>query len=329
MKSPMINPHNYVGPPRNPKTIGIIGGEGQMGRMFAREFRKEGYRVRVTGEEAARRASRNPKNPNEVNRTLRRLNEAVVQEAEVIIIAVPIKVLSLGVKKLLGSRGCRGMRGKLVLDISSTKEEPLAALGKLRGPSIIGMHPMFGPGLRSLTGKNVVLTPTLQPSAQGKTVMLKRLENWRSWVGDFWKKRGVNIVSLSAAGHDRVVPCLQFLVLNSVMCYGRALESSQVDLKILTKLATPNSSLVAATMGRMLSPNMIDTYVNLTFENEANIEAADAFEEAASSIADLVRRGDREAFESLLQSCSEFMSGEVGDELRNEAATIHELLATR
>src|SRR5438046_826257 len=51
MKNRVNNQHNIVIATPTPKSIGIVGGKGQMGKLLEREFRATGYMVRTSGKE--------------------------------------------------------------------------------------------------------------------------------------------------------------------------------------------------------------------------------------------------------------------------------------
>src|SRR5262245_46354204 len=108
----LVNFHNIVPDKVMPKTIGIIGGRGAMGQMLAREFSADGFRVITTGGEHGMQPHQ---------RELRALNQKLVRRADVIVIAVPVNVLMGGLDKILGRDYLRGLRGKLFVDICSTK----------------------------------------------------------------------------------------------------------------------------------------------------------------------------------------------------------------
>jgi prephenate dehydrogenase len=316
----IANLHNFVPESVDPEDIGIIGGKRGMGQLLAREFMADGYKVTVTGEDPARGSS---------GRALQRLNRAVIRNSDVVILAIPLEKLSADIQEVLGSNPGRGLRCKAVLDVGSLKVEPLRQLCKLKGPSIIGLHPMFSPMVTDFKNLNVVIIPALQPSAAGSPVMRLRLDRWVDWMERFWRKRGATVQYMSAAMHDRLVPPVQFEVLASIMCYAEGLRTAKISLKEMQKISTPNSRLLTATMARMLTKEMAPTYTNIAFENKVNVQALETIAASALHFLDLLRRGDRVAFQESFMRLGDWLRGKQGDDLRSTAAFVQRALANR
>jgi prephenate dehydrogenase len=85
--------------------------------------------------------------------------------------------------------------GQVVMDISSIKEAPVRILHKyIKGATVLGTHPVFGPGSHGLKNKAYVLTPTT-------------LEE-RKFAGEFaeWlKEEGANVFLMSPKRHDELM----------------------------------------------------------------------------------------------------------------------------
>ena len=287
------NFHTYVPAHVEPKTIGIIGGHGAMGQLLAREFHKDGYRVLVTGENPASYAT---------GRALLKLNRNLVKQSDVIVFAVPVPVIGKGVHKLLGGNHHRGLRGKLFLDITSTKVASLQAMAKIPGATIIGTHPMFGSNVKNFNGLNVFITPL----RRNHYILDARMEKWLEWVETFWKKRGAVVRRISAKEHDEVTPLVQGGVYLAVSLYAATLQAARADLRRVRDIATPNSTLLTALMGRMIRETSADIYLNLLLENENNIVLADLRAEHASRIATMLKNKDREGMTKFIQGLCDF-----------------------
>jgi prephenate dehydrogenase len=121
MKTTIRDPHNFVPERFEPSIIAIVGGKGSMGRRLAEEFFKEGYQVRLTGEEPL--AEIGPTLPKDWKRAVRRWNENVCKDADVVVFSVPIPLLSKpdGLSCIFGHTPPRGWRNKLVIDTSTAR----------------------------------------------------------------------------------------------------------------------------------------------------------------------------------------------------------------
>jgi len=131
--------------------IAILGA-GKMGVWFARFFQEEGYSVVL--------ADRNGKK-------LERLKEELavqtagfveaVQKADWVLICVSMNAFE-AVAKTIGSHI---VKGQIVMDICSVKEEPVRIMHKhIEEGLVLGTHPVFGPGSSGVKNKAFILTPT-------------------------------------------------------------------------------------------------------------------------------------------------------------------------
>lgn len=132
--------------------VAIIGGTGKMGRWFANLLIKDGKDVLITG--------RSEQKLHEVNEQLTvetSTSIAAVKSADVVIISVPIDTFEAVVKELQPHIHS----GQIILDVTSIKVSPVDIMHRyLKSASVLGTHPVFGPGARDLVNKNFVLTPT-------------------------------------------------------------------------------------------------------------------------------------------------------------------------
>ena len=227
MVSPIRNQHNFVPQTVRPRRIGIIGGRGAMGQLLAREFAADGYDVLVTGENIEGQI---------VGRTLAALNRKLVRSCDVIVLAVPVHVMNGGLPEILRGGYWRGLRSKLILDITSTKSVAMEKLSHVVGASVIGTHPMFGPSVTQFGGLHVFVSPL----RRGHRILDARLDKWVAWIEAFWKKRGVRVHHVAPAEHDQLVTCLQFAVLAATMLFAEVIRDSGIDIRRLREVYTPN-----------------------------------------------------------------------------------------
>ncbi|UCG54375.1 MAG: prephenate dehydrogenase [Dehalococcoidia bacterium] len=132
--------------------VAIIGGSGKMGSWFARFFLKEDKDVLLVGRSSQK--LENIKQQLDVSVTT---SMEDTKQADIILISVPVDNFEETVKKLSPYTH----PDQTILDITSVKTLPVEAMHKyiVRG-RILGTHPVFGPGARSLANQNFVLTPT-------------------------------------------------------------------------------------------------------------------------------------------------------------------------
>ena len=293
MKNRTSNQHNIVIATPAPKNIGIVGGRGQMGKLLEREFCATGYSVRTSGKEDGIS-----------ERTLRRLNYHLLRESDVLVIAVPIPELCKGLENLFGPRALRGLRGKLLFDISSTKTEPMHEMATAAGASVVGCHPFFGPFVQQVAGKHVILCPL----ARGSYVLDANTQAWAGWLSDWWKDRGAKVHFLTAEEHDRLAAVIQIGVLAPVALFAAAVERLGIPLATLMEINTPNSLVLQSVAGRMLTASMASTYAFLATGNKFSVEVTEAIRDAAADFHDMASRKDASALERHIKAIADRIS---------------------
>ncbi|HMY01442.1 MAG TPA: prephenate dehydrogenase/arogenate dehydrogenase family protein [Agitococcus sp.] len=266
------NPHNYLPITFQPNAIGIIGGTGLMGQMLARMYKEQGYEVMVTGEECLHGASK---------KALITLNRKTIKYCDVIIIAVPISELEKGWSAIFGSNKTRGLRHKLIIDVASTKIKTLDVLSQIKGASIIGTHPMFGP-TADTKGQNVILCPVIPQNPVLKARLYKCLE----WLSHSWQQAGSHVQTMSAEEHDRLASIQQIGVLLPVLEHAHLVINNEYSSQHLQQLSTPNSKIMADRVRHMLRPERrhLHVYAQILASNQFSLQVID---EMISVLADL------------------------------------------
>jgi len=128
------------------KTIAIIGAGGAMGKWFSEYFLKKGFDV--IGFD----------NTNPVSKNIRKAESLIsaILNVDYVLLSTPTKktpeIIRLIAKEM--------KRESYLIDITSQKSKTALALGKIPAKvSPICIHPMFGPGTKSLKNKNIDLIP--------------------------------------------------------------------------------------------------------------------------------------------------------------------------
>ena len=166
--------------------IAIIGGAGKMGQWFTPVLQKEGHELIL--------ADHDKENLLVLQDELKigiASNIEAVKAADAVILAVPIDNFEDTVKEI-----APGINpDQIVIDVTSIKEAPVAAMHTyLSKAAILGTHPLFGPGAKSLASQNFVLTPTNE-----KENMLA------DQVRNFLMERGARVTLLTPQKHDEMM----------------------------------------------------------------------------------------------------------------------------
>ncbi len=129
-----------------------------MGKWFARLLIQEGFEVIITGRDQSRLAAVK----NELGVRTAAGNIEAVRDADIILLSVDIDNFETVVKEI----GPHVREGQIAVDVTSIKEFPVQVMQQyLRGVTVLGTHPLFGPGARDLANQNFVLTPADEAGA--------------------------------------------------------------------------------------------------------------------------------------------------------------------
>ena len=205
--------------PRGPtekKKIAIVGGQGQMGKMMQRLLGRAEQEMIVI---------------DPVAKNGRSLADAA--DADVVIVSVPISSVS-GV--LTGLDGiCR--EDALIFDISSLKSPFIGVLTDMASRRrVCSVHPMFGPSVRSMHGRNLIVCDCGCPEAAEMAVGLM-------------KDQGAEIKVIPVGEHDRYMSYVLGLSHIVNIAFFTVLERSGIPFPELCSVAS-------TTFDKMIDTNM-------------------------------------------------------------------------
>lgn len=123
-----------------------------MGMWFARHLKNEGHKVIIAGRNTTKLATASEQLGVEASS-----NHDAVSSADAVILSLPIDGFTDAVEDIAPFT----RPGQTVFDVTSIKSKPVEVMHKFLGKcTILGVHPMFGPGADGLAGQRFVLTPT-------------------------------------------------------------------------------------------------------------------------------------------------------------------------
>jgi len=256
-------------------TVGIIGGYGKMGQWLARFLQKEGKEVLIAG-----------RDPEKLQAAARELKVKAVSSKEAVrrsgavILSVSIDSFEAVVKEIAPHT----QDGQYIFDVTSIKAKPVEIMHKyISKGTILGVHPMFGPGANGIKGQKFALTPT---NAEEQVLA----EKTRGYL----EAREAKVVIMKAAEHDEIMS----IVLG--LSHFIALVSADT-LASLGKIK--ESGLVSGTTYRMLlkmAEAVVsedpDFYSSLQLNLPDTVKMESLFTRKAGEWASLVKEGKREEF---------------------------------
>ena len=218
------------------KKVTVIGAGGQMGQWFTKYFASKGFEV--TGYD-----SENKK----LGKDIIQSDSLVggILKADYVVLCTPTRrtpeIIRLIAKEM--------QRGTYLIEISSEKSKVVSSLSKM--PTKINpicIHPMFGPGIKTIKGQNIISVP-IKDAKKELTVAKELFE-------------GANFVTIDAVEHDKKIAVI--LGLTHLMNLVFANIVSKDEKMLLTEKMSGTTFRVQKTLAESImteSPELIETII--------------------------------------------------------------------
>ncbi|MCE0555982.1 MULTISPECIES: bifunctional chorismate mutase/prephenate dehydrogenase [unclassified Motilimonas] len=241
------------------RNIVVIGGGGQLGKLFVNMLRLSGYQVDVLEKDDWQRA------------------DDLLGNAGLVLVAVPIEITQETIARLGNlPKDC------ILADITSTKSGPLQAMLDVHSGPVVGLHPMFGPDISSFAKQ--VIAYCDGRDAQQYQWLITQMQIW-----------GARLYRTSAQAHDEAMTLIQALRHFTSFAYGVHLESVNADVKQLLELSSPIYRLELAMVGRLFAQDP-ELYADIIMSNPDNLKMIQAYHHSLGEGVKLLEAGDKEAF---------------------------------
>ena len=246
-----------------------------MGRWFADFLLKDGREVVITG--------RNESKLLEAKRQLGvevATNVEAVKGADVVVLSVPMDNLEPVVQEIKPY-----IRSKqIVVDITSIKVLPVEIMHKHINTGLtIGVHPMFGPGARSMTNQKFILTPTNEEE-----------EALAQKIREYLETRGAKVTLMTPHEHDEVMTIIlglaHFIAIvsaDTLLSLGRLEQTETISGTTYKLLLTLVESVISQ------DPEFYAS-LQMSLPNMTAIE--ELFQRSSKTWAELVENNDRQQF---------------------------------
>jgi prephenate dehydrogenase len=272
-----------------PREITIIGGAGQMGRFFTKQFASAGHDVRQLGRHDWVDA------------------KAYLATADLVLISVPmqqtVEVIQRAAPYLSPTSA--------IADVNSIKGPVVEAmLAHHRGP-VLGMHPMFGPGLSSFLAQNVVICPG------------RDLEAFQ-WLLDLMSGQGGNLLTCTPEEHDQMMVTVQAIRHFSGFGLGVFLAQEGIDLDRSLDFSSAPYRVQLNLVSRLFAQDAA-LPIDLMVSSEDHRQAISALAETYSRLAQLVLKEDQATLEKEFESTSQVFQTQVPHALQESQHLIQSL----
>lgn len=267
----------------NTKTVLLIGGLGQMGQWFAHFFETLGHHVLVFDQASEKGGTRNRAKKKSGSRSVNYevvsdFHEAV-ERAQVVVLASPISKTARLLAKLRDEK-CKA----LIFDICSLKSPIISEIRKCEkvGMLITSIHPMFGPAVQMLSGRNIVICEGASKKAALQASIL-------------FKETSAQIIHVPLKDHDRYIAYVLGLSHFCNLVFAKSLSHSGLKLAKLMELSSTTFQRQMAVTEPVVKENP-DLYFEIQAENNFSTSILSDFLETAKKYSSAILGGQRQEF---------------------------------
>jgi prephenate dehydrogenase len=172
---------------------------------------------------------------------------------------------------------------------------------------VIGTHPMFGPGVKSLKNQAFVLCP-----ARGK--------KWLPWLKKLLNKHGANIKIAKPEEHDKMMSVIQGIIHFSSISISHALKDLDVNIRETQQYRSPIYMLRMHMVGRILNQDP-ELYADIELENPQTTKALRAYLRNAKKLLNIIDKKDKAAFLRYFKEAANYL-GDFKEEAERESNKI-------
>ena len=272
--------------------VGIIGGNGKMGKLFVRFFSKLGWEVLVASRHTAMSV------------------EECAKKSDVLIVCVSIQQTESVIKRVASLVRKDG----LLMDFTSIKKAPFDLMKQQAVCEVVGAHPIFGPSVKSFLGQVMVLCP------------LKKNGKWFGLIKKLFESAGMRVCVSTPNNHDRVMSIVQGLTHFTSINFAATLRVLCKKMKFsydeLAEYASPIYGIRMDVANRILAQDA-EMYADIALENEATAKVLREYLRVSKKLLKCVTSKNKEGFVEHFNEASDFL----GDVKRKSSERIDEIIA--
>lgn len=250
--------------------VGIIGGTGNVGNFFRKFFEKNNCRVLISSRKTE----------------LGMIDCA--KQSDVLIISVPIDATLDVIRKAAPFI----KKDSLLMDTTSIKKEQVDAMLKYAKCEVIGMHPVFGPNIRSIKNQTIILCPA-------------RSKKWLKWAVEIFVKNNAKVKITTPEKHDEMMSVIQGLNHFSTLSAAHAIKNMGMNIQESLEYASPVYKLRMAMVGRILNQDPM-LYAGIEILNTKNRKALKEYAKSSKKLQRIIESENTKEFIKYFNECSEF-----------------------
>ena len=272
-----------------PRRITVVGGEGAMGRFFTQQLSLAGHHTTVL-------------EANDWDKA-----EGLLGNADLVLLCVPLKRTVDVIRRV-----SQYLSPNTVLaDIASTKTASLQAMMDSYAGPVVGLHPMFGPGVESFLNQKVVVCPGRNASAA-------------QWLLDWMETAGGQLIRCTPEEHDRLMVIVQAIRHFSTFSLGVFLAEEGIAIDRSLAFASPLYRNEINAISRLFAQDG-SLYIDIMLASDDRCEAIQRLVETSKRLANLLTQRERADLIATFETACEAFQGEANRALQESNYLINSL----
>ncbi len=272
-----------------PKTILIVGGDGEMGRLYKRIALSTGHLVKTLDKNDWERVSE------------------LCQNIDVAIISVPIFLTHEIITKIAPYLP----DSAILCDFTSTKNGLLEHMMHVHKGPVVSLHPMHGPDVHNLSKQLMLVSHGRNEAAY--EWLIKQFELW-----------GMRIKIVDASKHDHAMHMIQGLRHFVALLHGSFMRAYDLKPEDILDFSSPIYRAELMMTGRIFAQDA-RLYADIVFSDNERRKLLKHFFDHHFLLTQLVETGDKEGFVNEFNAISTFFGDFAEQALQESGYLIHRL----
>lgn len=241
-----------------PRRVTLIGGSGMMGQFFINQLSAVGHEVSILARNDWEHADK------------------LLAGAELVLVCVPIECTLDVVRK-----AARYLAPTTALaDITSIKTPIVGTMLEYHRGPVMGLHPMFGPKVKSFLSQNVVVCPGRRDEAF-------------QWLLDLIESEGGKLIVCTPEEHDQMMVTIQAIRHFATFSLGIFLAEEEIDIRRSLDFSSPTYRMELDMVTRLFAQHA-PLVVDIMLATEERREAIGRLASTYERLAQLVMHNDRD-----------------------------------
>ncbi|MBD2500527.1 bifunctional chorismate mutase/prephenate dehydrogenase [Anabaena azotica] len=272
-----------------PRRVTLVGGRGMMGYFFKQKLSAAGHDISILDVGDWEQA------------------QSLLEKADLVLVCVPIEYTIEVIHKLAQYLSPT----TALADIASIKTPILQAMLEQHSGPVMGLHPMFGPGIKSFSSQTVVVCPG-------------RGDDAFQWLLALMENDGGKLIISTPEEHDQMMIAVQAIRNFQTFSLGVFLGEEEIDIRRSLDFASPIFRLELDIVGRLFAQSA-PLVVDIMLATPERREAIERLAITYNRLAQLIVENDRDTLIQEFKATHSFLGERMNSAVEESTHVINTL----